>query len=78
MTEKAMTADQNPFSREKAWQTWQRNMTNARRLREEVRTDLQASDRTRLLWAVEAIGCLTDNTVFLRIVQKALEARDAG
>ena len=69
---------QNPFSREKAWVTFQDNMEAARRLQEEIRQDREtgtASDRELVLKAAEALGRLTDNTVLLPVVRKALEAR---
>ena len=69
---------QNPFSREKAWVTFQDNMEAARRLQEEIRQNREtgtASDRELVLKAAEALGRLTDNTVLLPVVRKALEAR---
>ena len=69
---------QNPFSREKAWVTFQDNMEAARRLQEEIRQDREtgtASDRELVLKAAEALGRLTDNTILLPVVRKALEAR---
>lgn len=69
---------QNPFSREKAWVTFQDNMEAARRLQEEIRQSREtgtASDRELVLKAAEALGRLTDNTVLLPVVRKALEAR---
>jgi len=70
---------QNPFSMEKAWLTYQKNMSEAARLREEIRQGSEngsASERELLLKAAEALGRLTDNTVLKPIVEKALEARD--
>ena len=69
---------QNPFSREKAWVTFQDNMEAARRLQEEIRQAREtgtASDRELVLKAAEALGRLTDNTILLPVVRKALEAR---
>ena len=70
--------EQNPFSREKAWQTYQENMRSARRLREEIRlgTESGENDRELLLRAVEALGFLTDNTILARIVRRSLEGRE--
>ena len=73
-------AFQDPFSPEKAWLTFQENMDKARRLREEIRQDLEAggkTDRELILKATEALGMLTDNTVIARVVRRALEERDA-
>ena len=78
-TEKRSAAAQNPFSRERAWLTFQENMREAARLREEVRQGKetgQESDRELLLKATEALGRLTDNTILLKVVQRALEARE--
>ena len=69
---------QNPFSREKAWVTFQDNMEAARRLQEEIRQGRETgtvSDRELVLKAAEALGRLTDNTILLPVVRKALEAR---
>ena len=74
-------AFQNPFSREQAWMTFQKNMSEAARLQEEIRQgaeDGSASERELLLKASEALGRLTDNTILKRIVEKALEARDSA
>ena len=70
--------EMNPFSRERAWLTWQENQEAALRLREELRQGQEngASTREQLLRSVEIIGRLTDNTVLLPIVQRSLEARD--
>ena len=78
MAETDVSQDQNPFSREKALRTWEENMDRARTLRNEIRRGQEtgASVRDQLLRAAEAVGCLTDNTVFPRIVRRALEARD--
>ena len=69
---------ENPFSKEKAWLTWQENREMAARLREELRRGLEngASTREQLLRSVEIIGRLTDNTILLTIVQRSLESRD--
>ena len=69
---------ENPFSKEKAWLTWQENRETAARLQEELRRGLEngASTREQLLRSVEIIGRLTDNTILLPIVQRSLEARD--
>ena len=69
---------ENPFSKEKAWLTWQENRETAARLREELRQGQEngASTREQLLRSVEIIGRLTDNTILLPIVQRSLEARD--
>ena len=68
----------SPFSPEKAWQTWEDNRDTSLRLREEVRTagDDAGTLRERLLKTVEIVGRLTDNTILLRIIRQALEARD--
>lgn len=69
----------NPFSREKAWLTYQENMTRAAALREEIRqgqADGSLSERELLFRAAEALGRLTDNTILARIVRGAVEARD--
>ncbi len=73
-------AEMNPFSPEKAWMTYQENMTEAERLRAEIREGLEqgAPERELLLKAAEAIGRLTDNTILRSLIQKALEAREAG
>lgn len=72
------TAEENPFSREKAWQTFQVNRERVITLRAAFRQGENegAPVREQLLRAVEAIGKMTDNTIFLRIVQQALEARE--
>ena len=68
----------NPFSREKAWRTWLENRDAALRLREEIREGRESGDPTRaqLLRSAEIIGRLTDNTILLPIVRRALETRD--
>lgn len=78
MTETEAVQDQNPFSPEKALRTWEENMERARALRDEIRRgqDEGAPVRDQLLRAAEAVGRLTDNTVFPRVVRRALEARD--
>ena len=70
--------DQDPFSMERAWETFQENMREARRLREEIRQGQAdgGNERELLLKAAEALGRLTDNTILKRVVQKGLEARD--
>ena len=70
--------DQDPFSMERAWETFQENMREARRLREEIRQGQADGENERelLLKAAEALGWLTDNTILKRVVQKGLEARD--
>jgi hypothetical protein len=70
---------QNPFSPEKAWLTYRENMTEAARLRDEIRQATESgegNERETLLKATEALGRLTDNTILKRIVRKALEERD--
>ena len=77
--EVSQEALQNPFSREKAWMTFQENMETAARLRDEVlqeRAEGSVPERELLLKAVDALGRLTDNTILLRVVQKGLESRD--
>ena len=72
---------QNPFSPEKAWVTFQENRERALMLKskaEEARREGSAPEREMLLQAVEALGLLTDNTILLRVVRKALEARDVS
>ena len=72
-------AFQNPFSKEKAWMTFQDNMTEAARLRDEIlkgKEEGSASEKELLLKATEALGRLTDNTILKRIVEKALDARE--
>ena len=68
-----------PFSMEKAYQTYQENISEARKLKsaiEEGRQDGTATERELLLMASEALGRLTDNTILKRIVEKGLEARE--
>ena len=70
---------ENPFSKENALLTFRKNMATASRLREEAsRGDSGESTRERLLKAVEALGRFTDNTILLKIVREALEARDSA
>ena len=74
-------AMQNPFSREKAYLTFLKNTKRAAFLKEEIRIAQEKGNRTdreMLLMAAEALGCLTDNTILERIVQKALESRNMG
>ena len=69
----------NPFSRENAWITFQKNMETAARMRDEVLREKEqggAGDREMLMKATEALGCLTDNTILKKVVEKALEERD--
>ena len=68
----------NPFGREKAWRTWLENRDAVLRLRKEIRQGREsgATTREQLLRSVEIIGRLTDNTILLQIVRRALEARD--
>ena len=68
----------NPFSREAALQIWADNRKTSLRLREELQQGKENGMpvRDQLLRAVEIIGRMTDNTIFLRIVRQALEARD--
>ena len=71
-------AEENPFSMEKAWQTFVENRERAVSLRaafEQGKAE-GAPVREQLVRAVEGGGKLTDNTIFLRIVQRALESRD--
>jgi len=68
---------ENPFSKEKAWATYQENMREAGRIKAELeRPDCPWAEREKLFQAVEALGRLTDNTVLARIVRQAVEARD--
>ncbi len=78
MANEQSTAEENPFSMEKAWQTFVENRERAVSLRAafEQGEAEGAPVREQLLRAVEAVGELTDNTIFLRIVQRALEARE--
>ena len=72
---------QNPFSPENAWLTYQNNMKEAKRLKEEVLREKEAgnaSDRELVIMAADALGRLTDNTILKRVVQKALEAREGA
>ena len=68
----------NPFSPEAILGTWENNRTASLRLMEELREGKEngMSVRDQLLKEVEIIGRMTDNTIFLRIVRQALEARD--
>ena len=77
--EETREMDQDPFSMERAYATFEENMRTARRLREEIRQGREKGepDRELLLKGAEALGRLTDNTILRRIVQKGLEARDA-
>ena len=77
--EETREMDQDPFSMERAYATFEENMRTARRLREEIRQGRKkgAPEREMLLKGAEALGRLTDNTILRRIVQKGLEARDA-
>lgn len=78
MAQQQNTASENPFSQEKAWETFLESREKAIALREAFRQDENgdAPVREQLLRAVEAVGWMTNNTVFLRIVKNALEARD--
>ncbi len=78
MDQKQHTESENPFSVEKAWQTFLENREAAMALRDAFRQGEAegAPVREQLLRAVEAVGRLTDNTIFLKIVHQALEARD--
>ena len=78
MAQRENTASENPFSQEKAWETFLDSREKAMTLREAFRHDEKegAPVRGQLLRAVEAVGWMTNNTVFYRIVKKALEARD--
>ena len=78
MAQQQNTANENPFSQEKAWETFLESREKATALREVFRQGEKegAPAREQLLRAVEAVGWMTNNTIFLRIVQKALEARD--
>ncbi len=70
---------QNPFSREKAWITFQENMRESARLRESIRKGMESGnvpERELVIQASDALGRLTDNTILKKVVQKALEARD--
>ena len=72
---------QNPFSPERAYLTFQTNMEEAARLRDEVlreRETGEASDREMLLKAVDALGKATDNTILEKVIRRALEARDSA
>ena len=76
----AETAPQNPFSGELAWQTWLERKEKAAELADEIQGDLHrgAPERELLLKAVRAIGLMTDNSVFARVVEEALRQRDSG
>ena len=70
----------NPFSGELAWQTWLERKEKAAALADEIQADLHrgAPEREVLLKAVQAIGLMTDNSVFARVVEEALRRRDSG
>ena len=71
---------QNPFSMETAYLKYRENMAEASRMKAEIqslRETGEVSTRELLLRTVEALGLLTDNTAFLRIMRNALEARDS-
>ena len=78
MAQQQNTAGENPFSQEKAWETFLESREKAMALREAFYQGEKdgASVREQLLRAVEAVGWMTNNTIFLRIVKNALEARD--
>ena len=70
----------NPFSMEKAFLTFQENMRIAAELKEEIDREAgkgTVSDRELLMKATEALGRLTDQTILVQIIRRALEARDA-
>ena len=62
--EETREMDQDPFSMERAYATFEKNMRTARRLREEIRQGQEkgAPERELLLKGAEALGRLTDNT----------------
>lgn len=69
----------NPFSPEKAYMDYLKNMSEAERLRDEVDRAMEAGgadERELLLKATQALGYLTDNSVVYKVVRKALEGRD--
>lgn len=70
----------DPFSRENAWLTFQRNMEEAARLREEIRQGQESgalTERELLIKAADALGRLTDNSVLRPAIEKSLAERDA-
>ena len=78
MGEHQSAVSENPFSQEKAWENFMENREKSLVLREAFRrgTTEAAPVRDQLLRAVEAVGRMTDNSIFLHIVQQALETRD--
>ncbi|MBR2823000.1 MAG: hypothetical protein IKE24_04880 [Clostridia bacterium] len=78
MEEQRREVYENPFSKEKAWETFTENRERSIALREAFRKGALegAPVREQILRAVEAVGRMTDNTIFLRIVKRALETRD--
>ena len=70
----------NPFGIEKIYLTYQQNIHKSEELVYDITRGAKGDvpEHDLLLMAVEAIGCLTDNTVFLPLVKQALEARSAG
>ena len=70
---------QNPFSKEKAYITFQENMQVSSEMwgnYREKRKSGTASTRELLLEATEILGRLTDNTILAEMVRKGLEARE--
>ena len=80
MAQQENRAGENPFSQENAWKTFLESREKAIALRDAFQRGEKegAPVREQLLRAVEAVGWMTNNTIFLRIVKKALEARDQG
>lgn len=70
---------QNPFSKEKAYITFQENMQISSEMWgnfREKRKSGAASTRELLLEASEILGRLTDNTILAEMVRRGLEARE--
>lgn len=68
---------ENPFSPGKTMETYEKNRKRSQTLLSEIQEGIQADEKAGVLLrkAVEAIGKMTDNTIFYSVVEKALEER---
>ena len=68
----------SPFTQENAYLKWVRQKEESERLVRELRQGFESKENSRaqLIRAVQAIGLMTDNSIFARLVETSLKQRE--
>ena len=76
--EESLKEEDSPFSQEHAYRTWIRQKEESERLVHEIRQGFEKQEgiHDQLIRAVQAIGFMTDNSIFARLVETSLKQRE--